>query len=102
MAIRGLTGAIGVLDNCGTAKLLPLFVVRAKYAALCPQTISTPPLGSVAIRGTGALPPAAIPLVFDTFTGAENALLVPTRLLKKMSPPPALFIPAQATYTPAE
>src|SRR5260370_15388503 len=101
MAIRGLTRAIGALDNCVTAKLLPLFVVRAKYAALCPQTISTPPLESVAIRATCALPPAAIPLVFDTLTGAENAVVVPTRLLNKISPPPAVLIPAHATYTTA-
>src|SRR5580700_6192816 len=101
--MRGLTLCIGEADNGVTvAKLFPWSVDRAKYAALCPQTISTPPLGSTAIRGTGALLPEAIPFVFDTFTGAVNALPPVARLLKKMSPPPPLFVPAHATYTPAE
>src|SRR4029077_12481261 len=64
--------------------------------------MSTPPFGSTAMCGTGALPPAAMPLPCDTFTG-ESQLLEPfTRLLKKMSPPPPLLVPAHATYTPAE
>src|SRR5438270_3600846 len=101
MAIRGLTRAIGRLTNWVRAKLLPLLIVRAKYAALCPQTISTPPLGSTAMCGTGAPLPEAIPCPFETFTGAENVLPLLARLLKKMSPPPLLLTPAHATYTPA-
>ena len=53
--------------------------------------------------GTGALLPEAIPLPCDTFTGGDSQLLDPfARLLKKMSLPPLLFVPAHATYTPAE
>src|SRR5579863_892267 len=104
-AKRGLTLAIGEMDKGGvvTVKLFPPSVVRAKYAAVCPHTMSTPLLGSTAIWGTGALLPEAIPLPCDTFTGGESQLLEPfAKLLKKMSPPPALLVPAHATYTPAE
>src|SRR5205085_1343490 len=68
---------------------------------LCPQTISTPPLESTAMCGTGAPLPEAIPRPFETFTGAENVLPLLARLLKKMSPLPLLFVPPHATYTPA-
>src|SRR5438105_2029895 len=77
MAIRGLTRAIGRLTNWVRAKLQPLLIVRAKYAALCPQTISTPPLGSTAMCGTGAPLPEVIPLPFETSTGLEKFALGP-------------------------
>src|SRR5579872_5980779 len=103
MTMRGLSLAIGELDKGGPVeKLFPASVVRAKYAALCPQTISTPPLGSTAMCGTGALLPEAMPFPFETFTGAEKPLAPLTKLLKKMSPAPLLFVPAQTTYIPAE
>src|ERR1700683_2303888 len=64
--------------------------------------MSTPPLGSTVTCGTGALFPAAIPNVFETFTGDEKLPPPLARPLKKMSPPPVAFTPAQATYTPPE